>query len=388
MQTLVICTSPTDVSIAREIRSYIEANCSWISIEENVTAAGPGQTLEAVERALSSDIVLLLLSPDLIPSPWLRSQWEPVLVDEARRLGTRVAYALVRPCRYPEIFERQRFFRLNADARRAGVRKVREWLLDQNPLNGERAENLPQESGKHDEVMVSKLEQAVLDAPGSLCGVPREAALSFAQEHRRAFEGVFWIECLGRTLAGVLGDTANSLGLKLRSTVAQNALALREFCARRRCLFLFDALAAEHQECVAFGGLASVIVTCNRAPDADALTLDETVKLFVRWRGNPATCLQRLRVAQRYFSTGTGRAVKDLGPALFGLLRHEERFAEAYEVAEALSQRAWDEGNKQDLEHWDSEKRWIRESWDLPHSPVVCLVSNNEPVQMGFDFAG
>jgi hypothetical protein len=386
MQTLVTCSSENDLSIAREITSYIEANCPWIRTEAYATTADA--ILEAVERGLSSDVVLLLLSPDSIPSPWLRQHREPILVHEARNSGTPVAFVLVRDCGFPETFRKQRFFEARADARRDGIRQLRQWLFSQKPLRGESTEILPPGSGRHTDrcELTARLETLVLDTPGTLADVPRELALAFASEHSRALDGVFGIECLGRSYAGVLGDTARALGLRLSGTTDQNASALREFCAARRCLFVFDGLTIEHRHLLTFGGSSSIIFSDPGDVGSNILSLAQAVDLFAGWRSDPARCLEQLRSAEYHLRSGNDPRVRQLGAYMFGLLRHEERFAEGYELLEMLCERAWDEGNRLDLERWQREKGWIEEAWGLRRSPALYLGAGNEPVQMGFDF--
>jgi hypothetical protein len=94
----------------------------------------PGRDLiDAAERALSADYLLLLLSPDSWPGTWLRARWEPILVDEARKFGTQIPYIRVRNCKVPEVLCRNAFFDLSKH-RLAGQRALKRWLLQQNPF--------------------------------------------------------------------------------------------------------------------------------------------------------------------------------------------------------------------------------------------------------------
>jgi hypothetical protein len=379
--------------MAHHLRSYIEANCPSILLHDTVVIPSADEVLETVDGALSSDICLLLLSPDSIPGVWSRQQWEPVLVEQPRELGSALAFVLVRPCGFPQVLRKSRFFDLSVDVR-GGRRKLRQWLVEQMPLKRDRVEVLPPRSGVCDLVSGNAdLEDQVLDKPGICFDVPRESALSFAHAHRRNFEGVFWFDCLERDRAGVMGDTAHALGLKLTGPVGENAVALQEFCAGPRCLFVFDALAAEHREVVAFGGRASVIFTKLAGEPACFLTLTDTVELFSRWRTEPKECLRHLRDADRNLRAlrttspaETALAAKTLGTYVFGLLRQQERLAEAYEVVQILSKLAWEEGDATDLRRWEWEKSWIRESWGEVASARLRLGTMPEPLQMDLGF--
>jgi hypothetical protein len=385
-----------DLGVARDIRCHIEANCLSIALQDEAVVSSATEVLKTVDGALSADIVLLLLSPDAIPSLWSRQQWEPVLLEQPRELGTALAFVLVRPCRFPEILRKRKFFDLTGDTR-DGLRKLRRWLLQQDPLKRESIELLPPRPYAPGAVleMDAGLEDLIIDQPGTQCEVPRETALAFAYAHGRDFEGVFWLDCLGRSRAGVIGDTAHALGLKLRGPTTENTVALQEFCARSRCLFVFDALAAERRELVAFKGRPSVIFATGSEQQASGLPLAETVQLFARWRTDPEQCLRHLRDAERYLhalepdcSAETAQAVKSLGASAFALLQQQDRRAEAFEILQILSKLACEEGNASDFRRWEWEKSWIREAWGQvacapPHPPTM-----SEPRQLEFDFSG
>lgn len=390
MQSLVICSAPADKATAGKIRRYLDVNCSFIAVQEEAVVSSPNELLETVDLALSAEIVLLLLSPGAIPNTWSREQWEPVLVDQPRELHTALAFLLVRPCRFPEILRKQRFFDLSTDLP-TGLRKLRRWLLEQNPLKQERIELLP--AVLHNVTSALPKLEHLVDEPGSAYDIPREPALAFAHAHTRDFEGVFWLDCAGRSRTGLIGDTAHALGLQLTGPTAQNAATLREFCANRRCLFIFDALAAEHRELLTFNGRTSAIFTTGPEEQFSEAPLAETVELFACWRTDPETCLHQLREAERCFQTLQNdrsaeivSLVRDLGAHTFGLLRQHNRLAEAYEVLDFLSKLAWNEGNASDLRRWEWEKSWIREKWDQAAGPPLRLGTILEPEQLSLSF--
>jgi hypothetical protein len=382
MQSLVICSSSADIEAARDIHSYLEANCPSIHLHETIVIPSPHEVLETVDFALSCDICLLLLSPDSIPRAWPRQQWEQVLVEQPRELGSSLGFVLVRPCGFPQVLQKAKFFDLSVDLK-SGRRKLRRWLVEQMPLKLDRVDVLPPRPSVSDQGgMDAELEDRVLDQPGICRDIPRETALNFAYAHSRDFEGVFWLDCRERERTGVIGDIGHTLGLKLLGPATENAAALREFCERPRCLFVFDALADKDREVAAFGGRASVIFTKLSEDPAPRLTLTETLNLFARWRTNPEECLRHLRDADRYLRSSPADSAKLLGTYTFNLLRDNERLAEAYEVVEILSKQAWEEGSDTDLRRWEWEKSWIRESWGKAASVPLRLGTTPEPLQM------
>ncbi len=394
MQSLVICSSVVDKPVAIKIRRYIEWNCPSIAVHDDALVPCGSELLEMLGRALSADVVLLLLSPDAVPGVWSRQEWEPVLLEQPRELDTALAFLLMRPCRFPEMLRKQRFFDLSGDWR-AGIRKLRHWLLDQNPLKQERSDLLPPRpatAGVSGELLFD-LERRIVDQPGTVCDVHRDTALAFAHAYSRDFEDTFWLDCAGRSRAGVIGDTAHALGIKLTGSIAQNSISLREFCAGPRCLFVFDQLAVEDRDLVKLEGRASVIFTAGPPEQSSMLPLAQTVELFAHWQSDSARCLDHLRDAGQHLqilehtcSQETAHAVKSLAAYMFGLLRHQKRLAEAYEILEILAKRAWNDGEAADLRHWEWEKSWIREAWGQPASAPLRLGTMAQPVQSSFEF--
>ena len=145
----------------------------------------------------------------------------------------------------------------------------------------------------------------------------------------RISKGVFWINCTGRTRAGILGDVAHALGLRLPGTVEQNEAALREFCAARRCLFIFENIAGVHRESVSFGGKASTVFTSDRL-DRERRSFEDIAALFRSWTQKPHECAQAVGDASGH--------LPELGNSIVAVLKHQDRLAEAYEVLEKLVQ--------------------------------------------------
>ncbi len=370
-QSLALCSCHADSEAAQSLRDYLALNCPWLAAQDLALAPSGREFLDTAERALSADVALVLLSPHAVPVAWTRQQWEPVLTGQAREMGTAVAYLLLAPCRFPEVLRKQRFFDLSADWR-GGVRKVQQWLLQQRPLQGERADVLPAWPAIDEvpEQTVNNLALRLVDRPGMADGISGAAALAFARAHGESFEGVFWIDCARRSCAGVLGDVAQSLGLKLAGSLTQNRSALQEFVGGRRCLFLFEELSEPDRQSVQFGGAASVIFIAGSRDRPSTLPLTEAAVLFARWRREPERCLAHLGAAVAYVgclnaSCGPAEAAEltSLGNSLFALLLGQERLAEAYEIAGILLEYAWSEGELHDLARWEREKGWIEEAW-------------------------
>jgi hypothetical protein len=217
--------------------------------------------------------------------------------------------------------------------------------------------------------------------------------LEFAHAHERDFEGAFWIDCSRRSRAGIIGDTAHALGLRLSGPLAQNTAALHQFCSERRCLFVFEGLCGEDHETVAFEGRPSVIFTRAPAEPRGMLSFVDTVELFARWRRHPDRCQAHLGDAARHLeilkknpSAATAGLAGSLASSVLALLREESRLAEAYELLQFLSDVAWEQGSVADLRHWEWEKGWIREAWGDSRSIPLRIGVTGEPEQLGLAF--
>ncbi len=297
IKSAVLCYAVEDADFAQELAGFLNLN-SIAAVFAREGLIGPEEDLiDAAERALSADYVLLLLSPDSVPGAWVRARWERILLDEARHFGTQVAYVLLRACKFPNVFRGNAFFDLS-QSRLAGQRELKRWLFRQDPFF-ETASQLPERSASAvlPTEALDDLACRIADQPGVQAGVPKELALEFAHVFANDFEGVFWLNCDNRSGAGVLGDAAHLLHLKLRGTLEQNARALRDFCAGRRLLFVFENLASSHKELVAFEGKTSVILAVEGSSPAQR-SLEETAAVFSRWGSNFDGAINALGNAQ------------------------------------------------------------------------------------------
>lgn len=111
MQSAGLCYAG-DADFAHELAGFLELNCAVAVFDKEGLIGPKDDIIDAAERALSADYLLILLSPDSVPDAWVRARWERILVDEARKFGTQVAYVLLRACKFPEVLRRNDFFRL------------------------------------------------------------------------------------------------------------------------------------------------------------------------------------------------------------------------------------------------------------------------------------
>jgi len=367
MRSAILCYAAADADFARELAGFLELNCAATRFDKE-TLIPPGcDLIDAAERALAADCLLILLSPDSWSGTWLRARWEPILVDEARKFETQIAYVLLRPCKFPDMFRRNAFFDLSED-RLAGQRILKRWLLRQNPFF-QSATELPEpcaSTGITPEAL-DRLERRLADQPGVQADVNRELALTFAHTHGNDFE--------------------------LRGTLEQNASALQESCASRRLLLIFEHVAPSDRELVTYGGRASVMFIAEGASSARR-SLEETAAVFSGWRSNFDACLSALGDVQshlRDLPAHIGESYQiaiSLGSTAFSCLRHAGRLAEACELLEWMADAMRARGDLLAAAQFDWEKSWILEEWGSPVTPRARTTPLSQPVQLslGLEF--
>jgi len=326
--------------MAGEIAAYLESNCALtVSREESPDLVG------AVEIGLSADIALAALSPASVPKPWKREAWEPVFLRQPGLLGSRLACLLLRECRFPELFRRGSFFDLSGDSL-AGMRALKRWVYSG-------ANQLIPGGG------FEGLRGRIADRPGVETGLSDEEAAAFCEECGEDFEGVFRVDCARRSRAGILGDIAHALGLRLLGSAARNRTSLVEFCAIRRCLFVFDHVAEEDRDFLNLGGRTSIVFTQGDMPERRPLR--ELESLFSSWPRHPDECLRTLGDAQSWLRDGDDW--KSLGFAALALLKNFDRLVEASEILDLLAGAARASGDLLTAHRLVWEQSTIRQKW-------------------------
>ena len=376
MPSAVFCYAAQDAGIARQIGAYLEANLPVTPVYDEGLVGSDSDLIDTVGGAISAEIAIVIFSPDSIPARWERKRWEGVFLKDPAEFGSQLFFVLGRPCKFPDLLRRQAFFDCSVDPL-AGLRSMKGHLFASR-----RSVELPV-ALLDDKWDLEPLRAQIADWPGSISDLPREQALAFAHRCANDFEGAFWIDCSGRSAAGILGDTAKALGLTLTGSVEQNRVALDRFCEERRCLFLFENLAISEAELVSFGGRASVI-TVTGGEHRAILSIEETVATFSRWARNPESCYSHLRDAHYHVESAGAR----LGDPLLALLKHENRLAEANEILEILIGAARKQGDADALRQLLWEQSWILGHWGEPYNAQLPpMPPQAGAAQLGFNFA-
>jgi hypothetical protein len=342
--------------------------------------------LDAVETGLGFDYVLVLLSPDSAEPAWPRTRWEPVLFEQPKQLRTQIAYVLLAECKFPAILRKQTFFDLARDFA-SGRRSLKRWLLSEltpEPV----APNLPERpAGGLAGADIESLE-ALADWPEFTQTADRDSALAFAYTCHADFEAVVWLQATRRGRAGILGDVAHGVGLRLEESWEDNLQALRGHVASHRVLLVFENLYPDLTELVNLGGKASVILV-DVAETTPLRTLGELTKLFSSWKRNSEKCLAVLGDVESHLDSPEilldehWTEACSLCSASVALLKDYGRLAEAYDLLARISSATQVRGDLAEQGKVEWETSWILEKWDQPvQIPGRMAAALSEPTQL------
>lgn len=206
--------APGDVDYADELVRYLELNCALNITREECEVRPDFDLIDGVERTVGEDLTLVLLSPRSVPRRWSREKWEPVLIDQPKQYGTRVAFVLIDECPYPSLLRSKHFYDLSRE-RSAGQRRLRSWILELGLPAGRVFEVPGLDHAAVDDGDIEALRCRVSDRPGLELDVRKGTALAFAHQCKYDFEGVFWIPCAHRSRTAIAGEVGGSLGLSL-----------------------------------------------------------------------------------------------------------------------------------------------------------------------------
>lgn len=279
MLTVFPCFAKEDYRVARDLAEFLERGASVRTFLED-GEIGLGETLVSkAADGLQAAVILLMLSPDSAPSLGARRYWEPVLLDQPRREGVKVATILARSCEFPALLRRDAFFDLTTD-RLAAFREIKRWLVALEHGSRQLEFEPARQSGVDGcDAEMEKLRQSLADAPGTatLNGAGKTTlALEFARQSKRDFEGLVWLSCTEQTLATLAGDMASQLGMSLEGDVEENLIQLGKLCSQRRLLIVLDDASAEAERLVP-GGRSSALIVKRGAGSRPAMEIPAAV---------------------------------------------------------------------------------------------------------------
>jgi hypothetical protein len=354
MVTAAICHHRHDSVFAAEAAGYLNLHTSLHC--EPADCAAPEDFLDLMEQCLTKQFMFVVLSSASVPNLWPRPLWEPVLLESARESESHIAFIALDTCAFPPILKRRNFFDLTQNPT-DGLRVLRRWAIKN--MQPERTATV---AGNHAEPKNPPL--FLIDEPGIEFNVKSNDAAWMMANCWHDFEGIYLIPCAHRSRAGVLGDLAHQMKLRLPGTLAHNWSALKAEAASQRSLYVFEHLPEEFSGLAELGGKASVLVTGGAEPTC--VSFSDLHEIFFIPQSDATDCLRALDAFCASESL-VGNWPDAYSIALRGLtlLKQGARLAEAHELLKWMAGGAKRAGDARALDRIRWEEIWILESWDL-----------------------
>jgi hypothetical protein len=141
------------------------------------------------------------------------------------------------------------------------------------------------------------LTMRLVGKPGAvvpLIGMPglgkTSLAITFAHRHQADFEGVYWINCAGQSLAASTAELAIQLGIRPEGEPEAQLREIRHRCAERHCLLVLDNVESNEIRSLIPEGRCAVLITTRlaglpflakyRAPELNLFVPEECLALF------------------------------------------------------------------------------------------------------------
>jgi hypothetical protein len=271
MIDILLCHSETASDIAGRIASRLETGAEAKVWMEEIS---PSFTLfEAWDGGLTSTGILVVLSPDAVPSKINRQDWEAILAHIAQNRKPEMAFVLSAECAYPRLLERRNFFRWDADALNV-LRAIERWAIALHIEERSREEIavLPWFAAREQEMQW--LYSHLVDNSGAtvtLAGEPAAGKTALAQEFARSaarhFRDVVWVGCGESSDAFIVGDISSQLGCARPDAVP-------ELLHEHRVLAVFDDVRRPIPVGTPARGRASVLATTRDVSIATGAILE------------------------------------------------------------------------------------------------------------------
>lgn len=254
MIDITACHAAADRSAAEFLRDRLDrASEARLWLEE----LKPGETLADIwDRGSGSTAILLLLSPDSVPSDASRESWAEVLEHVEHNEAPPLATVTQRECRVPPLLRRKHAFHIDRP------REIQQWAI---ALHEVEAPSFAAAPCACDAAALEALD-GLRDGGGMAAGVSSEVAQEFARSARPDFRQVIWAVCGERSQPGIAIEIQEQLGLPIdRVDHAAIERVLEEY---RVLLVLDDAAGAAPPLTLREGSRGAIVISNGTAAPA------------------------------------------------------------------------------------------------------------------------
>lgn len=316
------------------LRGGMRVNATLESTDE-------GTLVDAFERALSCDFVLVLLSPHAVARRGSGQQWERAMA-EASDLGARIAVFPLADCVPPGVLRQCPWL--------SHRRLVKRWLL------GKDLRAVPVDSGLEPLFCLAADQPGVAPLPAGSPLVSR-----FVEASRNDFEAVVALDCAGRSPENLVSEILLGLGVTAESWHTANLERAAELLAPRRVLLALDRLEFVDLVMPMLGPWCSLVY----APPAERAIADP-VEVAAELRRHSQAALQWAEAAFQLAAPSAWELAREIGALSLRLLVRERRNAEALRWADCLLEEARLRMDRDLAVEAAREKAWILDYWRQP----------------------
>ena len=254
MSTVFLCHARQDSQLANDIAQFLVRGVDARFFIEDGATDSPSDLIEKIREGQTADVILVLLTPRSSPAKWIREEWQAAIFDEPVAAEISVGIVLGEECAFPALLRRKHFFDIAA-GRLQAMRNIRRWLAGLGK-DKEAPDGLPYV--EPDECDIEPLVRSLADAPGAAEASLSEA-LAFTSGYWRDFDSVHWLHCAARPFVSIGGELCAALRIHPQGELEDNIDQIREYCAWRRPLLIFDGITTSLFTRILPGGRSSSI---------------------------------------------------------------------------------------------------------------------------------
>jgi hypothetical protein len=245
--------APADAPFALELSRFLEVGCDALCFPSDGAIRDGQDLLTAAEAGLSSDLLVLILSPASNLHRWPLERWQSILIRQAAEVGTRVAVVLLEACEFPLLLRRSLKFFDATENRLGALRRLKRWI------HSVRRDTAAAMTFSPDlEHLYSELADrtGTLTASGAL-------AQRFAREAALDFDAVLWIPAHRKTLARIAGELGAQLAMPLEGPLEENCPRIKEVLSCTHCLLVLDGPDISLDSLLPADGRTSILFTAE-----------------------------------------------------------------------------------------------------------------------------
>jgi hypothetical protein len=195
---------------------------------------------------------------------------------------------------------------------------------------------------------------------------------------------VFWVDAREATLAGVAGELGAQLGLRLPGELASNLEGIRRVADRYRCLVVLEGASPEAAREFATLGHSSVLFADAAAAPMTLEAARGNLQRLSTWIGNPSAAPGSGAIWStiKWLTADASRwdLARSFASAALSWYKFHERFAEAFEIADLVAERALKHQDREALTGFGRERAWICENWGRPAEAAYPFPAAAEPM--------